>query len=117
MTKSHLAGVATIAILALNSATASAAKLAPQEQLEQTCDAAGMSHLNADKVIAYTFARPKIDKTTFTAPGAVFRRHGQWYRLSYKCTASSDLNNVTKFTYKIGQLVPHAQWDKYYLYP
>lgn len=117
MTMCRLAGSVLAAYLALYSAHAFAAKLMPEEQLEQACDAEGMSQLKADKVIAYTFKRPKTGKTTFVAPGAAFRRHGEWYRLSFTCETTANRDKVTKFTFKEGKIVPHNQWEHYYLYP
>lgn len=98
-------------------------KLTPEERLEQRCDIEAMNEISAakggfrpDKVIAYAFGDPKLDGTTLRTKGAVFRSRGEWYRLSYKCEASSDRLEVNAFKYKIGNVVPHEDWAAHYLY-
>ncbi|WP_313194101.1 DUF930 domain-containing protein [Shinella zoogloeoides] len=97
-------------------------KLTPDERLEQRCDIEAMDEISGragfrpDKVIAYAFGDPKLDGTTFKTKGAVFRSRGEWYRLSYKCEASSDRLDIHAFKYKIGDQVPHEDWAEHYLY-
>jgi len=98
-------------------------KLDPDERLEQRCDIEAMDEISGakagfrpDKVIAYAFGDPKLEGTTFKAKGAVFRSKGEWYRLSYKCEASSDRLDINAFKYKIGDQVPHEDWAEHYLY-
>ncbi len=98
-------------------------KLTPEERLEQRCDIEAMDRIGngkggfrPDKVIAYTFADPKLDGTTIKTKGAVFRSRGEWYRLSYKCEASPDRLEVNAFKYKIGDQVPREDWAAHYLY-
>lgn len=97
-------------------------KLTPDERLEQRCDIEAMDEISGragfrpDKVIAYAFGDPKLDGTTFKTKGAVFRSKGEWYRLSYKCEASSDRLDIHAFKYKIGDQVPHEDWAEHYLY-
>lgn len=89
----------------------------PREQLEQSCDVEAMKRLNADKVIAYTFANPLYTDTHIDAPGAVFRRHEQWYRLEYHCSTGKHHRTVVAFDMKVGAKVARSDWDRYYLYP
>ena len=98
-------------------------KLTPEERLEQRCDIEAMDQISKgkggfrpDKVIAYAFGVPKLAGTTFKTKGAVFRSRGEWYRLSYKCEASSDRLEVNAFKYHIGDVVPHEDWKDHYLY-
>jgi hypothetical protein len=91
-------------------------KLAPRDQLEQRCDTEGMAKVSGDKVIAYTFADPKYGQTHLDAPGAVFRRDGEWYRLAFHCSTTPDHASITAFDYKVGTRIPHSDWDRYYLY-
>ncbi|WP_246697321.1 DUF930 domain-containing protein [Rhizobium sp. G21] len=91
-------------------------RLAPRDQLEQRCDTEGMAKVKGDKVIAYTFSDPHYRKAHIDAPGAVFRRNGEWYRLSYSCTTSPDHVAVISFKYKIGSRVPREEWEQYQLY-
>ena len=98
-------------------------KLTPEERLEQRCDIEAMDRISKakggfrpDKVIAYAFGDPKLNGTTFKTKGAVFRSRGEWYRLSYKCEASSDRLEVNTFKYRIGNVVPHEDWEEHYLY-
>ncbi len=98
-------------------------KLTPEERLEQRCDIEAMERIGGgkgnfrpDKVIAYAFGDPLLDGTTFRTKGAVFRSRGEWYRLSYKCEASDDRLEVNTFKYRIGEQVPHEDWEAHYLY-
>lgn len=99
-------------------------KLDPQTRLEQRCDTEAMWKISADqtsfkpdKVIAYTFADPIVDADNLKAPGAVFRSKGEWYKLKYKCSTGPDHIQILSFNYKIGDLIPHDEWDAHYLYP
>jgi hypothetical protein len=89
----------------------------PREQIEQRCDVEAMSRLDADKVIAYTFAEPTYGPHHIDAPGAVFRRNEQWYRLEYHCSVHAKHGAVTAFDMKVGSRIAKRDWDKYYLYP
>jgi hypothetical protein len=98
-------------------------KLTPDERLEQRCDIEAMDRIGngkdgfrPDKVIAYAFGDPKLEGTTLKTKGAVFRSHGEWYRLSYRCEASADRLEVNAFKYKVGDQVPHEDWAAHYLY-
>jgi hypothetical protein len=99
-------------------------KLDPETRLEQRCDTEAMEQISADKtvyrpdkVIAYTFADPIMENNFMKAPGAVFRSKGEWYRLKFKCSTGPDHIDVLSFKYKIGDLVPHDEWEQHYLYP
>ncbi|MFS2154149.1 DUF930 domain-containing protein [Rhizobium sp. Rhizsp42] len=104
--------------LALDSRTISQIKkLMPVDQLDQRCDIEAMDRLQADKVISYTFSHPKRTAVHVDADGAVFRRNGNWYRLSYACTTSPDHLSIVAFTFKRGAIIAHKDWTRYYLYP
>lgn len=99
-------------------------KLDPETRLEQRCDTEAMEQISADKnayrpdkVIAYTFADPVMEANAMKAPGAVFRSKGEWYRLKFKCSTGPDHIKVLSFKYKIGDIVPHDEWERHYLYP
>ena len=99
-------------------------KLDPETRLEQRCDTEAMDQISADKsvyrpdkVIAYTFADPIMEDNAMKAPGAVFRSKGEWYRLKFKCSTGPDHIEVLSFKYKIGDIVPHDEWERHYLYP
>ncbi len=105
-------------VLALDSRTITQIKkLMPVDQLDQRCDIEAMDRLQADKVISYTFAHPKRTAVHVDANGAVFRRNGNWYRLSYACTTSPDHLSIVAFTFKRGTVIAHKDWTRYYLYP
>jgi Domain of Unknown Function (DUF930). len=97
--------------------------LTPEERLEQRCDIEAMDRIRKDqqdfrpdKVIAYTFSDPEVGSTSIRAPGAVFRSKGEWYRLKYKCETGPRQLKIKSFQYKIGSIVPHEDWQQYYLY-
>lgn len=96
--------------------------LAPEERREQRCDMEAMERIRKDadykpdKVIAYTFGTPVEQGNAIRAPGAVFRSGGEWYHLKYKCETGDQGLTVMSFDYKIGEQVPHEQWEKLFLY-
>ncbi|OQM75938.1 hypothetical protein BFN67_03305 [Pseudaminobacter manganicus] len=99
-------------------------KLDPQTRLEQRCDAEVLDRISrdnhgyqADRVVAYTFAKPVMKKNAIKTRGAAFRSKGQWYHLDYKCQTAPDHMKVVKFHYKIGSEIPKDEWSKYNLYP
>jgi len=92
-------------------------RLNPVDQLEQRCDIEGMERLSADKVISYTFSRPTRSPVRLQADGAVFRRKGEWYRLSYDCVTRPDNLTITSFKFHVGSKIPREEWSKLSLYP
>lgn len=92
-------------------------KLYPVDQLDQRCDIEAMERLQADKVISYTFSHPKRTAIHVDANGAVFRRNGEWYRLSYACTTSADHLSILSFQFKRGLRIAHSDWARNFLYP
>ncbi|SHM30300.1 protein of unknown function [Roseibium suaedae] len=92
-------------------------RVPPSEQLEQSCDVEAMNRLDADKVIAYTFEDPVYSTQRIDAPGAVFRKNEEWYRLEYHCQTEKDHRTVVSFDWTVGEKIPRSDWDKYYLYP
>lgn len=98
-------------------------KLDPATRLEQACDTEAMRQIGRDKngfkpdkVIAYTFGDTVPAYDSLKAPGAVFRSKGEWYHLSYHCVTGPEHLSVKSLDYKVGSIVPHEKWDKYYLY-
>jgi len=98
-------------------------KLDPQTRLEQRCDAEVLDRIShddrnykADRVVAYAFATPVMQRDSIRSPGAAFRSKGEWYRLKFKCMTAPDHMEVIKFRYKIGDQIPKDDWTKYNLY-
>lgn len=98
-------------------------KLDPQTRREQRCDTEALEEISGDKngfspdkVIAYTFAEPVYDGTSISAPGAVFRSRGDWYKLSFHCTTGPKGLQVRAFDYAVGKKVPRSKWEEFYLY-
>ena len=99
-------------------------KLDPATRLEQRCDVEAMEVINRseagfspDKVLAYAFSEPTIKPQSIVAKGAALRSRNQWYRLSYSCKTDTDRMTILSFKYKLGDIVPHDQWDAHYLVP
>ncbi|MFK4825141.1 DUF930 domain-containing protein [Paenochrobactrum sp. BZR 588] len=99
-------------------------KLDPATRLEQRCDVEAMEAVgrsepgfSPDKVLAYAFAEPSIKPQSIVAKGAALRSRNQWYRLSYTCETDTDRMTILSFKYKLGDIVPHDQWDAHYLVP
>jgi hypothetical protein len=98
-------------------------KLDPQTRLEQTCDVEVMDRINrdspsyqADRIVAYTFEAPVVEKRSIDAPGAAFRSHGKWYHLSFRCVTGPKRLDAHFLDYDIGDEIPQSQWTRYNLY-
>jgi len=98
-------------------------RLDPQTRLEQTCDVEVMDRINregraykADRVVAYTFKTPVVERRSITAPGAAFRSRGKWYRLSFRCVTGPRRLDAHTLEYTIGDEIPRSQWSRYQLY-
>lgn len=124
--------LAAMAVLALGASAqamdsrlrAGLLKLDPETRLEQRCDAEVLDRITrenrrfaADRVVAYAFSTPQMDKDSIKTAGAAFRSKGQWYRLKFKCETAADHMQVLKLRYRIGDQIPENEWSKYDLYP
>ncbi|HEY7383598.1 MAG TPA: DUF930 domain-containing protein [Beijerinckiaceae bacterium] len=88
-------------------------------RVEQQCDAraggvVSREHkgLRVDQVIAYAFSDPVIRGTEVTAPGAIVRSKGKWYRLSYRCRTTADGTGIEFFEHSLGPEVPGWTIDR-----
>lgn len=98
-------------------------QLAPEDRLMQLCDFTAMQRIGKehrkfrpDRAVADASKESRIKGHTIVAEGGAFRSKGDWYALSYTCTATADHLKVTSFKYKIGDEIPEAQWKKYGLW-
>ena len=120
--------------LTLLSASLSAAKPSAQQKklldqqmlkldlgtrMEQRCDAraggvVSREHkgFRVDQVIAYAFSDPEVHGTDVTAPGAIVRSNGKWYRLSYHCRTTADGTGIEVFEHSLGAEVPGWSIDR-----
>lgn len=95
------------------------AALGSDERLIQLCNIEAMEQLKhwktgfvADHVVAYATADPSLTATSIEAPGAAVHAGGQWYRLSFACTATADFGRVAAFAFTLGRPIPHEQWEQ-----
>ncbi|WP_319532955.1 DUF930 domain-containing protein [uncultured Cohaesibacter sp.] len=103
--------------LALDKRVLSALKdMEPSEQLIQRCELETLSKLDADRVVAYTFEPMEYTDNHLEAPGAAYRKGGDWFRLSYSCTTSEDRMEVVKFSFEKGDKIPEEDWGDYNLF-
>ena len=65
-----------------------------------------------DHVVAYATADPSLTATSLTATGAAVYAGGKWYRLSFSCNASIDLDRVASFTFTLGRPIPRREWEQ-----
>jgi hypothetical protein len=98
--------------------------LDPETRLTEVCNLAALDKMDRDRgpfhpehVAVDQFSLPKRTGDTLQGSGGVFRSKGDWYHLSFKCTASSDHMKVITFSYKVGEKVPRNQWTSLNLYP
>lgn len=95
------------------------AALGSDERLIQLCNIEAMEQLKRwkagfipDHVVAYATADPSMTATALKAPGAAVYSRGNWYRLSFNCTSTADLQSVASFDFKLGNPIPHDQWEQ-----
>jgi hypothetical protein len=106
-----------------SSADPSLKQLDPQTRLVQVCDLAVMDKTSSrkDGVTERAFIdalhRAHIDGNTAYGDGGAFRRKGEWYEFSYRCTVTPDHMRTTALEVDVKRLVPHAEWAAKNLYP
>ncbi|WP_165790716.1 DUF930 domain-containing protein [Pleomorphomonas carboxyditropha] len=95
------------------------AALGSDERLIQLCNIEAMEQLRrwkagfvADHVVAYATADPSLTATSIEAPGAAVHAGGEWYRLSFACTATAGLDRVASFAFTLGRPIPRRQWEE-----
>jgi hypothetical protein len=49
------------------------------------------------------------------ADGAAFLSAGEWYTLRFDCGLSADHATVVSFAFKVGETIPHDQWERHNL--
>lgn len=97
-------------------------KIEPRTRLEQVCDFEAMKRIKAEKGVFADRAKSDVSASpehkghTLVAQGAAYRAGGNWYRLSFTCTATPDHLQVLTFKYKVGGLIPESKWDEYGLW-
>ncbi len=89
-------------------------------QAEQLCDIEAIEQiarwkqdLEPEGVVAYARQETTLADSVFTAKGAAFQSHGDWYELHYECTLSADYSEVTAFAFEVGAIIPEANWDAF----
>ncbi len=112
---SVVAHAAVLALLALLGVTAmplepEAVKSVAVEQIRRA-----EPDYEPDVVVPYAFAETSVRDGTIVAEGAAFRSRREWYGLSFSCTPSPDFSGVTAFEFKLGDFIPHEEWDAHYL--
>ena len=68
-----------------------------------------------DTLVSYAMSDPLMAGLTFTALGGAFRSRRQWYQVAFECTASSGLDGVTAFSFKLGAAIPESEWEAHNL--
>jgi len=93
-------------------------QLDPDARFEQVCDLEAMQRIGKDKAyrpertIVSALATPKIADTTMSGAGGAFKSKGQWYQFSFTCKTTGDHMQVLSFSYKVGEPIPQAEWEK-----
>lgn len=97
--------------------------LDPMTRLEQVCAVETMARVNRDdnpyrpdRAVIYAVSKPKLAGDTMTGNGGAFRSQGKWYQYSFVCKTTPDHMKVSAFSYRIGNVIPEAQWESYGLY-
>jgi hypothetical protein len=98
-------------------------RIDPSERLEQVCEYAALTKIGHDKnpyhpdrVVIASVSPPKVKGSVMTGTGAALRSHDRWYQFAFTCKATPDRMKVESFSYKVGDLIPESDWDKYGLW-
>ncbi|MFC2254907.1 DUF930 domain-containing protein [Labrys portucalensis] len=98
------------------------ALLAPDERVEQLCNAEAMAQVGAwskdlkpDRVVAYAMAAPKLSGNSLSADGAALHSKKRWYRLRFKCDLTPDRKKVVAFGFLMGDPIPRKEWGRHSL--
>lgn len=98
-------------------------RLDPETRLVQVCDLAVMDKTSSrkDGVTERAFIdalhRAHIRGDTAYGDGGAFRRRGEWYEFSYRCTVTPDHMRTTALEVAVKRRVPHTEWAAKDLYP
>lgn len=90
------------------------AGMPPEERLDLLC----MTELRAQLNAANPPRRPEMlpsfrsQGTVLERRQAAFRSQGQWYALAFRCDADDAVTKVQKFSYRVGDPIPRAQWQQ-----
>ncbi len=94
----------------------------PTERSIQLCDLEAMEQVHAwkpsfepERIVAYAMADLAIAGDTIRADGAAFLSAGEWYTMHFDCGLSADHASVVSFAFKVGDTIPHDQWDAHNL--
>ena len=115
--------LAASAIAADSGVDPSLRRLDPETRLVQVCDLAVMDKTSSrkDGVTERAFIdalhRAHIHGDTAYGDGGAFRRRGEWYEFSYRCTVTPDHMRTTALEVAVKRRVPHAEWAAKDLYP
>jgi len=92
------------------------------ERMIQLCGLEAMEQVHAWRdslqptaVVAYALAEVSISGDRVEADGAAFRSGASWYGLSFRCRLAPDHAAVVAFEFKVGAVVPEAQWESFNL--
>ena len=102
---------------------ASLKRLDPAERFAQLCDVEAITRIrhdanafHPDRALADALSPAQRNGNRLVGKGAAFRSAGHWYRYSFSCEASPDRMKITAFDYRIGPMIPEAQWAKFGLW-
>lgn len=103
-------------------ARAALGQMLPDERLVQLCAVEALAQvaavderLSPDLLASYAMQDLSLRGRIVEAPGAAFRSGGAWYKLSFVCGLSDDLETVAHFEFRLGAPIPREDWDAHNL--
>jgi hypothetical protein len=94
----------------------------PVERSVQLCNLEAIEQVRAwrpamkpERIVAYAMADLAIAGDRIRADGAAFLSAGEWYTLRFDCGLSADHATVVSFAFKVGETIPHDQWERHNL--
>ncbi|MFC3694490.1 DUF930 domain-containing protein [Chenggangzhangella methanolivorans] len=98
---------------------ASLLRLDPETRFHQLCDIETMRRISAangalhpDRMVMDAEREAELSGDEIIGRGAAIRSGGRWYRLTFRCRATSDRLTVLELNYRIGAAIPESRWDE-----
>ena len=97
---------------------ASLLKLEPDTRFHQICDIETMRRISSahgplhpDRMVMDAEREAGLSGDLIVGRGAAIRSGGKWYRLTFKCRATSDRLTVVELDDRIGAPIPGSRWE------
>jgi hypothetical protein len=96
--------------------------MADSERIVQLCNIEGLEQIrraepkyDPDTLVGYAMADMVTNGMKLSAVGGAFRSRRKWYGIAFNCTVAAGYDGVTAFEFKLGDPIPHDEWEDHNL--